>query len=77
LIVTVVPPVFVRVTVSVAVLVAPTVVDGKLTLEGVTVTVAVEAAVGHAFTRFVTLNDPSPVVRSYPAVALYPLSMPA
>ena len=42
---------------------------------GVTVTFAadVPAVAGQAFTRLATLTEPSPVARSYPTPALYPV----
>ena len=47
-----------------AAVVDPTVVDVKVRLVGVSVTAGAVTAAAQAFTRLVTLNDPSPVVRS-------------
>ena len=62
-------PVFLTVT-DCAAVVVPTVVDAKVRLVGVKLSVAVEVVVGHAFTRLVTLGVPRPVVWSYPTPAV-------
>jgi len=57
-------PVFFSVAVCVVALVTPTVVDGKLRLDGVSVADDVAAADGQAFTRLATFSEPRPVVVS-------------
>ena len=66
---TAVVPVFLMVTACAAV-VAPTLVDANVRLVGDTLTLGAVVPPGHAFTRFATLKEPRPVVRSYPAPAL-------
>ena len=58
-----VPPVFLTVTVWVA-LAAPTLVEAKVNAEGDRVAAGDAAAEAHSFTRLVTLTDPRPVARS-------------
>ncbi len=51
--------------------VEPTVVDANVRLVGVKLSEG-GADVGHAFARFATFREPSPVTRSYPTVDVYP-----
>jgi len=62
-------PVFFTVT-DCAADVAPTVVDAKVRLVGVKLSVAVAAVAGQPFTMFVTFIVPNPVAWSYPVPAL-------